>query len=441
MAISSTHGSQSPKIAIVGGGIAGLTLAISLLNRGIHPTIYEQAQKFGEIGAGVAFSPNAVRAMMACDKGIYEAFKKVATHNQWNDKQKVYFDFMDGYHHHEGDEAKATGGEKLLFTMSNAEGANSVHRAHFLDEMVKLVPEGVAEFSKRLREISGNESDGPLTLHFEDGTTATADAVIGTDGIKSRVRQVILGKDNPASYARYTHKYAYRGLISMEQAIEALGEDMAVNAKMHLGPDHHVLTFPINGGKIMNVVAFTTSKDDWPNSDKLTLPTTKEQALKDYAGWGKHVTSILEMLKDDLDSWAIFDMMDHPASTYAKGRICISGDAAHATSPHHGSGAGFAVEDSAVLAELLASPEAETLRGLEAAFQVFDQTRRPRTQWLVESSRRTGDLFEWRAEGVGSDVKKIEQELYERHQVIWQGDIYQMIHESKSMLQHLLAKE
>ena len=433
MTTTSTQGSQGPKIAVIGGGIAGLTLAISLLKRGVNVTIYEQARSFGEIGAGVSFSPNAIPAMKACDRGILDAFNKVATHNQWPEKKEVYFDFMDGYH--QGDKAE----EKKLFTLANIEGMNSVHRAHLLDELVKLIPDRVAHFSKRLENITGNDKDGPLTMHFHDGTTATADAIVGTDGIKSRVRQLILGEDNPASHAAYTHKYAYRGLIPMEQAIKALGEEMAVNAKMHVGPDRHVLTFGVNGGKTMNVVAFTTTKEEWPNPQKLTLPTRKEHALRDFEGWGKNVMTILNMLEDDLDSWAIFDMLDHPAPTYIKGRICVAGDAAHATSPHHGSGAGFVMEDSAVLAELLASPGADTPAGLEAVFQAYEQSRRGRTQWLVESSRRVGDLFEWRAEGVGPDVRKIEQELNERHQVIWQGDIDQMIKEAKSHLQHLLS--
>lgn len=280
----------------------------------------------------------------------------------------------------------------------------------------------------------GTRVDQPL-----DGTTAKADAVIGTDGIKSTVRQLILGNDNPASHATYTHKYAYRGLIPMQEAIDAIGEDNATNAKLHMGPNGHVLTFPINGGKTMNVVAFFTNSDDWPNPQKLTLPTHRENAQRDFAGFGTTVSAIIDLLKDDLDCWAIFDMNDHPASTYTKGRLVISGDAAHATSPHHGSGAGFAIEDSAVLAELLATPGADTPAGLRKAFAVFDQSRRERTEWLVDSSRRAGDLYEGRAEGVGKDFAKIEKELRERYEKIWFGDIENMIQEARGMLQQTLA--
>ena len=216
-------------IAIIGGGIAGLTLAIALYKRGIPVTIYEQAPKFGEIGAGVSFSPNAVQAMKICDKGIYEAFEKVCTRNVWPSKQKVWFDYLDGY----ANTANKAGHQDAAFTICNSLGQNGVHRAAFLDEMVKLVPKSIAKFGKRLDTITEGE-DQKMVMKFLDGTTAEADCVIGCDGIKSRVRQILFGKDHPSARPVYTHKYAYRGLIPMEKAIAAVGEERAQNACMHV---------------------------------------------------------------------------------------------------------------------------------------------------------------------------------------------------------------
>lgn len=331
---------------------------------------------------------------------------------------------MDGY----GD-ADDDGDGKLLFSLWNEEGANSVHRAHFLEAMVKFLPKDIAHFRKRVERVEESDGEGPVTLFFADGTSATADAVVGADGIKSHVRQSILGSGNEAGY---TYKYAYRGLIPMEKAIAELGEAAAVNGRMYLGPDRHVLTFPINKGKTMNVVAFTTTFQDWPDFHHSTKHARKQDALNDFKGWGPKVTHVLSLLEENVDIWAIFDMMDRPASTYAKGRVCIIGDAAHATSPHHGSGAGFAIEDSAVLAELLASPGAKSPSGLRAAFHAFDQTRRERSQWLVNSSRRTGELYEWQADGVGHDIAKAADEIRERFEKIWQGDIKTMISDAQT---------
>ena len=221
--------SKNFNIAIVGGGIAGLTLAIALHQRGVPVIIYEQAAAFGEIGAGVSFSPNAVQAMKVCHDGIYEAFESVCTRNLWESKRKVWFDYLDGYNA----KIDGSGKQEAAFTISNDLGQNGVHRAAFLEAMIKLVPKDIARFGKRINGITENSS-GKLVMSFEDGSTAEADAIIGCDGIKSRVRQLMVGADHPSAKPTYTHKYAYRGLVPMEKAMEAVGEERAQNACMHV---------------------------------------------------------------------------------------------------------------------------------------------------------------------------------------------------------------
>lgn len=221
---------QNFDIAIIGGGIAGLTLAIALYHHGIPVTVYEQAPQFGEIGAGVAFGPNAVQAMKLCQQGIYEAYKKVCTTNIWPEKRDVWFDYLDGFTGRKPDQQK----QEIVFTIRNSLGQNGVHRARYLDELVKLIPQDIARFDKKLLNIEENIDNGRLIMRFEGGSSAEADAVIGCDGIKSRVRQVILGKDHPSTQPSYTYKYAYRGLAPMGKAIEVIGEELAVNACMHV---------------------------------------------------------------------------------------------------------------------------------------------------------------------------------------------------------------
>jgi salicylate hydroxylase len=217
-------------LAIVGGGIAGLTLALALHHRGIKVSIYEQAPKFGEIGAGVSFSPNAVQSMKICHEGIYQSFEKVCTRNQWPSKRQVWFDFFDAYGR-EGEQLEAS---TPKFTISNSLGQNGVHRATFLDELVKLVPEGIANFGKRLKSLEQDGEGGKCVMHFEDGTSAEADAVIGCDGIKSKTRQLMHGLGHPCAQPTYTYKYAYRGVVPMAKAIEAVGEERASNSCMHV---------------------------------------------------------------------------------------------------------------------------------------------------------------------------------------------------------------
>jgi salicylate hydroxylase len=216
-----------PTYAIIGGGITGLTLGIALQKRNIDVVIYEAAAHYGEIGAGVAFTANAIEAMKICDSSIYSAFEKVVTRNQWKSKENVWFDFLDGMQTCQDQDR-----QEAVFTIYSKVGMNGVHRAAFLDEIVKVVRnENLAHFGKRLVDLEDTE-DGKKLLRFQDNTSAIADAVIGCDGLKSVVRRILVGPDNPAAAYNYTYKYAYRGLIDMDKAVEAIGEERAKNAVM-----------------------------------------------------------------------------------------------------------------------------------------------------------------------------------------------------------------
>lgn len=110
----------------------------------------------------------------------------------------------------------------------------------FLEELVKLVPDEVAHFGKRLEDVQ--DHGDYVVLKFQDGTTAEHSAVIGCDGVKSRTRQIVLGPDHPAASATFSGVYAYRGLIPMDQAAELLGDELARNAQMYFGHGGHVTT-------------------------------------------------------------------------------------------------------------------------------------------------------------------------------------------------------
>lgn len=216
------------EIAIVGGGITGVMFAIALYKRNIKATIYEKADELGEVGAGVSISRNAIKAMEHIDRSVLGAFNIVATRNKWVSKKGVWFDFMDGMSIEPADKLKP------LFTMVDPGlGQNAAHRARFLDELIKLLPKDAAQLGKKLVHIvDGRAGSGKTLMKFKDGSVAEADAIIGCDGINSRTRAILVGEQHPAAKPVYTHKYAYRGLIPMCQAIEVLGEERAVNASM-----------------------------------------------------------------------------------------------------------------------------------------------------------------------------------------------------------------
>lgn len=144
-----------------------------------------------------------------------------------------------------------------------------------------------------------------------------------------------------------------------------------------------------------------------------------------------------------MEKWGIFDLLDHPVPRYSQGVVCLAGDAAHASSPHHGAGAGFGIEDALLLAELLAAVQSrgdrDTLRQrVEAALSVYNETRYERTQWLVESSRSNGDISEWRYDGVGRDHRKFEHEEKWRLDKIRNYDTDMMVQEALELLQSKL---
>lgn len=245
-------------IAIVGGGISGLCLAITLLRYDIPITVYEAASHFAEIGAGVYLGPNAGRAMKLMSPKIHDAFIKTKTGNQWKQKEDSWFTIRVGDERKADKDGFVKPGKRVgdaLFDVPMAAGGDrgGVYRAAFLDELVKDVPDHVARFGKRLIDLSNaKDNSGDMVLHFADGTTAQHSAVIGCDGIKSKTRPWLLGKDDPASFAEYSGKYAYRGLIPMDKAIKLLGEDVAANSSIFLGYHGHILTFPVQKGKTMN---------------------------------------------------------------------------------------------------------------------------------------------------------------------------------------------
>ncbi|KAI1412832.1 hypothetical protein F5Y13DRAFT_199685 [Hypoxylon sp. FL1857] len=419
------------KVAIIGGGIVGVVTALGLLKRDVNVELYEQARSLREIGAGLAFTTNAQRCMELLDPKILAAMKAVSTKNVI-----PHYNYVDGFHCESDDPNDMS--EKQLFQLYAGDtGFDGCHRAHFLDELVKHLPPDVVKFQKRLNSYVIGDGCHAITLHFEDGTSATADAVIGCDGIKSRVRQLLFGQDNPASYPSYTHQVAYRGLIPMDKALAALGEEKALNQCMHMGPKGHVLNFPVAQHTLMNVVAFADDDGEWPY-EKMTAPATKEEVVKYFEGWGPAVRTIAGLLNDLLDKWAIFDTYEHPAPTFSSGRICIAGDAAHAASPHHGAGAGFGVEDALALGTVMEEAVATLKAGgaskeavLSAAFQAYDAARRERAQWLVRSSREVCKTYEWANPDCGDDPEKCLKDIEWRAHKIWYFDIDGMIRDAR----------
>ena len=179
---------------------------------------------------------------------------------------------------------------------------------------------------------------------------------------------------------------------------------------------------------ISKSVAAISSRETWDHKD-WEIPSSHEEILADYQGWGKPIQKVLSLMGTP-DIWALFE--DPPAETYFKGRVCITGDAAHASTPHQASGAGMAIEDAYVLSNLLG--QVEDLSHIEGAFKAFDAVRRGRTQKLVTTSHEAGELWGFELKGVEDDITKLSQNVDKRMHWIWNEDLEAEVEKGKKIM-------
>ncbi|KIV81896.1 hypothetical protein PV11_04045 [Exophiala sideris] len=454
MSMTESEPSSLPPIAVIGGGLAGLTLSIGLSHNNIPHQIYESAGTFAEIGAGIALGPNSVKALQLLDPAINDGFKKCVTYNDGVDtdesgnglgpKSAEWMDIRVGM---------KDGFNDLITTVTHESSATPgracFHRARFLDELLKLIPLSTAQFGKALRSIeSAEDQDENLILHFADGTTAIASAVIACDGIKSVVRRSLLEDypSHPASQPQPTHEYAYRGMFTKERfASLTKGRLSPGKGTIFCGDHGYIVMYPVEKGAFMNVVAIKREpgpSESAAGGSQSFMPSVKEEAnwvqpvttetvISDFANWGEPIQALLSQIERP-ERWALFDHL--PAPTYVKGKVVIMGDAAHASTPHQGQGAGMAFEDSLVLSGVLGKilgptreraqvPVTTINAKIKACFRAFDVVRRPRTQKLCKTSREMGEMIEFVAPEFGSDLTAIKDNLDQRMNWIWDVDL------------------
>ena len=182
--------------------------------------------------------------------------------------------------------------EDMGCTPCNDNRTHNVHRARFLEGMLELLKRSGGDdkvsFNKRCTEI--DDLGETMRVRFADGSSVEVDAVMGCDGVKSRVRQILLraeGEKEELIAPRFSGKYAYRGLVPMEDAIAAIGERARLNL-MICGYGGHLVTFPIEQGKTFNTVAFTSLKNEkreWVHGNEWVVESSAEDILQDFEGW------------------------------------------------------------------------------------------------------------------------------------------------------------
>ncbi|KAL2862549.1 putative salicylate hydroxylase [Aspergillus lucknowensis] len=421
-------------------------MALGLIHRGVRVTVYERANTLPEIGAGMAFTAVAQDCMRRLSPRIIAAFERVGSPNEHPQNR-----YWDGFHPESKEQAQAP--ESLLFQMSTYDmGYWTCLRAAFLEELNGELPEGVLKFGKCLESYTDDETKTKVVLRFGDGSEAQADAVIGCDGLRSRTRQLMLGESNPASYPRYSHKVAYRAVVPITAAIAALGEDRGRNQCLQMGPKAHIMTYPLANFTLTNLAVFVTDPKPWPDPKRLTAPATRQEVVDAFADWSPPAREMIDLLPESLTKWALYDMYEDPATEYCRGRVCLAGDAAHASSPHHGAGAGMGVEDCLAIVTALETARTN-LQGakrfhpslkfaaIKVAFEVYNAVCYERSQWQVRSARETGDIYQWAYSGSGSDPLRCKAEIEARTKKIWDFSVEEMVRQVHSQCKPPLRTE
>ncbi|KAK3987307.1 hypothetical protein QBC44DRAFT_246063 [Cladorrhinum sp. PSN332] len=390
-------GSTAPtiSIAIIGGGIAGLSLAAGLIKKphlDVH--VYEAVAEHNDVGAGLALHRNAIKAMSLIGPDVYQAYldKAIDIASEADGEMATQLYFGQGPH----------AGESVA-ELGRAKGRKSVSRADLLAGLLELIPKDRITFGKKLAKVweTGSDSDEPrVQFEFADGSKRSADCLLGADGIHSVVRAYLLGDDHPATRPKNHDRWqVFRTLVSADEACKQIDEKYTRTVPIFLGPRGHINCIPMNKGTrlsagvaVRGIATTNPTGPDTTSGDKSSSAKLDPSIYSDYHPDARAIVSLVAA--DTSASWSIGDH-DH-APFYAKSRVAMFGDAAHASLPFAGNGAAQALEDAAVLDHLFGRVKQ---RGrIEDALAAYDAVRRPRSQFVVDLARKFGRIYAY-AEG------------------------------------------
>jgi salicylate hydroxylase len=346
------------RVAIIGAGLGGLAAAGALRQHGIEVAVYERAPKLGEVGAGIQLGPNAVKVLRAL--GIERALRALASEPvnyvslAWDDARLRYREPMKG-------PVESHFGAPYLMA----------HRADLHQLLGELLPDGCVRLDARCTGV--RFSDGAATAQFADGTEIEADVIVGADGINSTVRESLFG----VQPVRFTQQMAWRCIVPIEcvPTEVGIGRDEYVG---WIGPDGHVICYPIRGGALYNIFAGHVT-DQWVD-ESWAVASSVDELLAGYRGWNPALLAMLGQVTDCY-KWGIRDR--DPLPRWTKGAVTLLGDAAHPMMPTLAQGAAISLEDGFALARTLAHHGDDPLRGLAA----YEAERRPRASRVVLQAR------------------------------------------------------
>lgn len=350
------------KVAIVGGGVGGLTAALALARKGFEIEVYEQASVIAQVGASLQLGPNALR--LVDELGLLPALRQIGVLPdavelvRWDDGSLLHRTSLGaGMEEH-------FGAPQLDFFRPGLHGV-----------LVAALPPEALRLGARVVGMD-QDSDG-VVLALADGMRVRADVAIAADGIRSPIRQRLAGADTPV----FSGTVVYRGVARREDVVELHPE--YVNYYW-LGPYRHGVSYWISGGDLL-ALNCAVQHAEW-SRESWTLEAPVEEALRYFEGWHGPLLERMRRCPVFLRG-AVF--VRSPLEHWSYGRMTLLGDAAHAMEPFQAQGAAQAIEDAYVLAECLAEEPDEPV----AALRRYEAIRMARAEDLQTSSQTAANVF------------------------------------------------
>ena len=352
---------NTPSVAVVGGGIGGVTAALLLQKAGYECHVYEKSSEIARIGAGINLYPNGTRVLTAL--GLEKQLFKYGLRH----RAKVSRDFDTG---------------RLTYSieckvLEDIYGAPvlTIHRGDLAQVLISALRPGTFHLDHSVTEVKDTGDD--VRLLFASGATANAQLVIGADGVNSRIREILLGEERP----KYSGDVVYRALFPLSRLNGFKPED---HCKWWADDGRFVLIYYITASREEAYFLGGAPEPVWGKDDYSPTPVSTAHVQQVFHDFHPDVQKVLEGAPN-ASRWAILER--DPLPLWSRGRIVVLGDACHPMTPYMGQGGSMALEDAAMLVRCL---QLTNDTDPQQALQLYEANRAARTR-RVQLESKKGD--------------------------------------------------
>lgn len=350
--------SKDPTIAVVGAGLGGAAAARLLQKAGYNVKVFEQAPKIDRLGAGIHLGPNVVKVMR--HMGVEDTLNNMSSHpDYWYSRDGITGDYQARIPL--GDFAVKEYGASYL----------TVHRGDLHRLMVASIEGNVVQYDKRLERVE--DRGDRVVLSFADGSSDTADIVIGADGINSKVREAFLGEESPIYSGYVAHRAVFPAAKLAKYKLDF--EDCV----KWWSSDRHMMVYYVTRSREEYYYVTGVPEPEWPHGTSW-VNSSREEMQAAFADHHPIIQALVEAT-ETVTKWPLLERK--PLPVWSGNRLVLLGDACHPMKPHMGQGAAMAIEDAAMLVRCL-NETGTTNYG--QAFELYKNNRFARTSRVQQVS-------------------------------------------------------